>query len=86
MRGPTGVGVLWGRRELLDALPPFLGGGEMIADVRMSGPTYAALPHKYEAGTPPIAQAAGSAPRLTTCPSSAWTPSPRTSAPLRRTR
>ncbi|HJY26229.1 MAG TPA: aminotransferase class V-fold PLP-dependent enzyme, partial [Actinomycetes bacterium] len=44
MCGPTGVGVLWGRRELLDALPPFLGGGEMIADVRMSGSTYAALP------------------------------------------
>jgi cysteine desulfurase / selenocysteine lyase len=59
MCGPTGVGVLWGRRELLDALPPFLGGGEMIADVRMSGSTYAALPHKYEAGTPPIAQAVG---------------------------
>jgi cysteine desulfurase / selenocysteine lyase len=59
MCGPTGIGVLWGRRELLDALPPFLGGGEMIADVRMSGSTYAALPHKYEAGTPPIAQAVG---------------------------
>jgi cysteine desulfurase/selenocysteine lyase len=59
MCGPTGVGVLWGRRGLLDALPPFLGGGEMIADVRMSGSTYAALPHKYEAGTPPIAQAVG---------------------------
>ncbi len=59
MCGPTGIGVLWGRRELLDALPPFLGGGEMIADVQMSGSTYAALPHKYEAGTPPIAQAVG---------------------------
>jgi cysteine desulfurase / selenocysteine lyase len=59
MCGPTGIGVLWGRRELLEALPPFLGGGEMIADVRMSGSTYAALPHKYEAGTPPIAQAVG---------------------------
>jgi cysteine desulfurase/selenocysteine lyase len=59
MCGPTGIGVLWGRRELLDVLPPFLGGGEMIADVRMSGSTYAALPHKYEAGTPPIAQAVG---------------------------
>jgi cysteine desulfurase / selenocysteine lyase len=59
MCGPTGIGVLWGRRELLEVLPPFLGGGEMIADVRMSGSTYAALPHKYEAGTPPIAQAVG---------------------------
>jgi cysteine desulfurase / selenocysteine lyase len=59
MCGPTGIGVLWGRRELLDVLPPFLGGGEMIADVRMTGSTYAALPHKYEAGTPPIAQAVG---------------------------
>jgi len=59
MCGPTGIGVLWGRRELLDALPPFLGGGEMIADVRMSGSTYATLPHKFEAGTPPIAQAVG---------------------------
>ena len=44
---------------MLEELPPFLGGGEMIADVRMSGSTYAALPHKYEAGTPPIAQAVG---------------------------
>jgi cysteine desulfurase / selenocysteine lyase len=59
MCGPTGIGVLWGRRELLDVLPPFLGGGEMIADVQMTGSTYAALPHKYEAGTPPIAQAVG---------------------------
>ena len=59
MCGPTGIGALWGRREVLEELPPFLGGGEMIADVRMSGSTYAALPHKYEAGTPPIAQAVG---------------------------
>ena len=58
MCGPTGIGALWGRREVLEELP-FLGGGEMIADVRMSGSTYAALPHKYEAGTPPIAQAVG---------------------------
>jgi cysteine desulfurase/selenocysteine lyase len=57
MCGPTGIGVLWGRRELLDALPPFLGGGEMIETVTMEGSTYAGLPHKYEAGTPPIAQA-----------------------------
>src|SRR5471030_836740 len=57
MLGPTGIGVLWGRRELLEALPPFLGGGEMIETVTMQGSTYAGLPHKYEAGTPPIAEA-----------------------------
>jgi cysteine desulfurase/selenocysteine lyase len=57
MCGPTGIGVLWGRRELLEALPPFLGGGEMIETVTMQGSTYAGLPHKYEAGTPPIAEA-----------------------------
>jgi cysteine desulfurase/selenocysteine lyase len=59
MCGPTGIGVLWGRRELLDALPPFLGGGEMIETVRMEGSTFAPPPHKFEAGTPPIAQAVG---------------------------
>jgi cysteine desulfurase/selenocysteine lyase len=57
MLGPTGIGVLWGRRELLEVLPPFLGGGEMIETVTMQGSTYAGLPHKYEAGTPPIAEA-----------------------------
>ena len=57
MCGPTGIGVLWGRRELLEALPPFLGGGEMIETVTMERSTYAGLPHKYEAGTPPIAEA-----------------------------
>ena len=59
MCGPTGIGVLWGRRELLEELPPFLGGGEMIATVTMESSSYAGLPHKYEAGTPPIAAAAG---------------------------
>ncbi|MGH3385871.1 MAG: cysteine desulfurase [Nocardioidaceae bacterium] len=59
MVGPTGVGVLWGRRELLDELPPFLGGGSMIETVVMEGSTWAAPPAKYEAGTPPIAQAIG---------------------------
>jgi cysteine desulfurase/selenocysteine lyase len=59
MCGPTGIGVLWGRREVLDDLPPFLGGGEMIEAVSMTGSTYAAVPHKFEAGTPPIAQAVG---------------------------
>ncbi|MHB1738173.1 MAG: cysteine desulfurase [Actinomycetes bacterium] len=59
MCAPTGIGVLWGRREVLEALPPFLGGGEMIDTVTMESATYAALPHKYEAGTPPIAEAIG---------------------------
>ncbi len=57
--GPTGVGVLWGRYDLLAALPPFLGGGEMIETVAMEGSTYAAPPHRFEAGTPMIAQAVG---------------------------
>jgi len=56
--GPTGVGVLWGRYDLLADLPPFLGGGEMIETVAMTGSTYAAPPHRFEAGTPMIAQAA----------------------------
>ena len=57
--GPTGVGVLWGRYELLAAMPPFLGGGEMIETVDMSGTTFAAPPHRFEAGTPMIAEAVG---------------------------
>jgi cysteine desulfurase / selenocysteine lyase len=57
MCGPTGIGVLWGRRELLEEMPPFLGGGEMIEDVRMERSTYAPPPHKFEAGTMPIAEA-----------------------------
>jgi cysteine desulfurase/selenocysteine lyase len=57
--GPTGIGVLWGRRELLEQLPPFLGGGEMIATVKMERSTYADIPHKFEAGTPPIVEAVG---------------------------
>jgi cysteine desulfurase / selenocysteine lyase len=57
--GPTGIGVLWGREELLDAMPPFLGGGNMIADVRLDGFTTAPLPAKFEAGTPPIVEAIG---------------------------
>jgi cysteine desulfurase/selenocysteine lyase len=57
--GPTGIGVLWGRRELLEQLPPFLGGGEMIATVAMERSTYADVPHKFEAGTPPITEAVG---------------------------
>ncbi|MEV5711482.1 cysteine desulfurase [Actinoallomurus sp. NPDC052274] len=57
--GPTGIGVLWGRAELLETLPPFLGGGEMIETVAMEGSTFAPPPHKFEAGTMPIAEAAG---------------------------
>jgi cysteine desulfurase/selenocysteine lyase len=59
MCGPTGVGVLWGRAELLEAMPPFLGGGEMIRDVRLDGFTPNELPWKFEAGTPPIAEIIG---------------------------
>ncbi len=57
--GPTGIGVLWGRRQVLEQLPPFLGGGEMIATVAMERSTYADIPHKFEAGTPPIVEAVG---------------------------
>ncbi|MBD8869401.1 cysteine desulfurase [Nocardioides donggukensis] len=57
--GPTGIGVLWGRRELLEQLPPFLGGGEMIETVTMQRSTYAGIPHRFEAGTPPIVEAVG---------------------------
>ena len=61
MCGPTGIGVLWGRQELLEDLPPFLGGGEMIETVSMHSSTYAPAPHKFEAGTP--ADRAGRRPR-----------------------
>ncbi|WP_341927758.1 cysteine desulfurase [Nocardioides psychrotolerans] len=57
--GPTGIGVLWGKRAVLEALPPFHGGGEMIETVRMDISTYAGIPHKFEAGTPPIVEAIG---------------------------
>ena len=59
MCGPTGIGVLWGRAELLEAMPPFLGGGEMILDVSTEGFTTRELPHKFEAGTPAIAEIVG---------------------------
>ncbi|GAA3548913.1 putative cysteine desulfurase [Aeromicrobium flavum] len=59
MVGPTGIGVLWGRYDLLAELPPFLGGGEMIETVSMERTTFAAPPHRFEAGTPPIAQSVG---------------------------
>ncbi len=59
MLGPSGVGVLWGREALLDAMPPFLGGGSMIRRVRLDGFEPADLPAKFEAGTPPIVSAIG---------------------------
>ena len=59
MLGPTGVGVLWGRRELLEEMPPFLGGGDMIASVSLEESTWNKLPYKFEAGTPNIAGVIG---------------------------
>jgi cysteine desulfurase/selenocysteine lyase len=59
MLGPTGIGILYGKEKLLDAMPPFLGGGSMIHRVTLDGFTPADLPHKFEAGTPPIVQAIG---------------------------
>ena len=57
--GPTGIGVLYGKREWLQQMPPFNGGGEMIAEVTMDSVTYNDPPHRFEAGTPPIVQAIG---------------------------
>jgi cysteine desulfurase / selenocysteine lyase len=57
--GPTGIGVLHGRREILEAMEPFLTGGDMIASVDFQGATWNELPYKFEAGTPPIAEAVG---------------------------
>ncbi|MDT8398511.1 MAG: cysteine desulfurase [Pseudomonadales bacterium] len=59
MFGPTGIGVLWGRRELLEAMPPWQGGGEMIEQVSFAGSSYQGLPFRFEAGTPDIAGAIG---------------------------
>jgi cysteine desulfurase/selenocysteine lyase len=59
MLGPTGIGVLWAREEILDAMPAFLGGGEMIRDVRLDGWTPNEIPWRFEAGTPPIAEVIG---------------------------
>lgn len=59
MLGPSGIGALWGRESLLDAMPPFLGGGEMILDVDLDGFTTNDLPQKFEAGTPAITEAIG---------------------------
>lgn len=57
MCGPTGIGVLYGRRELLEAMPPFMGGGDMIKEVHLDGSRWNTLPWKFEAGTPAIAEA-----------------------------
>ena len=62
--GPTGIGFLWSREEILNEIPPFLGGGEMIEDVFEEKSTWAELPHKFEAGTPAIAEAIGLAEAL----------------------
>jgi cysteine desulfurase / selenocysteine lyase len=59
MCGPTGIGVLWGRKQILQAMPPFLGGGSMIRTVSLRESTWADLPHRFEAGTPAIAEAIG---------------------------
>lgn len=59
MCGPTGIGVLWAREEILEQMPPFLGGGEMILDVRKDGWTPKEVPWKFEAGTPPIVEVIG---------------------------
>jgi len=57
--GPTGIGVLYGKRDLLEAMPPFMGGGDMIREVKMAGSLWNTLPYKFEAGTPAIAEAIG---------------------------
>jgi len=59
MCGPTGIGVLYGKRDLLEAMPPWQGGGDMIREVKMSGSKWNTLPYKFEAGTPAIAEAIG---------------------------
>jgi cysteine desulfurase / selenocysteine lyase len=59
MLGPTGIGVLWGKIDALEETEPFEGGGEMISDVTLDTATWAAIPHRFEAGTPPIIQAVG---------------------------
>lgn len=59
MAGPTGIGVLWARREILESMPPYQGGGEMIRRVTLTSSTYAPPPARFEAGTPPVAEAIG---------------------------
>lgn len=59
MAGPTGIGILYGKRDILEAIPPYQGGGDMIATVTLEGSTWNELPYKFEAGTPSIAEAIG---------------------------
>ena len=59
MLGPTGVGVLWGRKSILEIMKPFLYGGDMIGEVKLTGASWASLPNKFEAGTPDIAGIVG---------------------------
>ncbi len=59
MCGPTGIGALWGRADLLEGMPPWQGGGEMISEVRLEESRWAAVPHKFEAGTPSVGDAVG---------------------------
>jgi cysteine desulfurase/selenocysteine lyase len=59
MLGPSGIGILWGRSELLEAMPPFMGGGDMIREVHLDGATWNDLPWKFEAGTPALVEAVG---------------------------
>jgi cysteine desulfurase / selenocysteine lyase len=59
MCGPTGIGILYGKRELLEAMPPYMGGGDMIRRVTLEGSTWNDLPWKFEAGTPSIAEGIG---------------------------
>lgn len=70
--GPTGIGVLYGKKDLLQSMPPFLGGGSMIQEVRDDGFTPADLPQKFEAGTPPIAQAVGLASAISWLSQFSW--------------
>lgn len=59
MLGPTGIGVLWGRMDRFEEMEPYEGGGEMIADVQLESSTWASIPHRFEAGTPPFVEAVG---------------------------
>ena len=79
MSGPTGIGVLYGRKELLDAMPPWQGGGSMILSVTWEKTTYCGLPSKFEAGTPAIAQAIGLGAAVDYLKGLGWSASPPTS-------
>ena len=79
MCGPTGIGALYGKTALLEAMPPFLGGGDMIKEVKLRSFRPNTLPHKFEAGTPAIAEAVGFGAAVDYLSPSAWMRSPRTS-------